>query len=59
VCSSVCEPALHAFGPPELAELRADSESAIYRHFESKTELFSAAVVEPFDALLTEYEAFF
>lgn len=41
----------------EIAAAAGTSETSIYRHFHSKAGLFSAAVAEPFAALLDEYRA--
>jgi AcrR family transcriptional regulator len=46
-------------GTKEIATAAGTSETTIYRQFGSKSELFSAAVAEPFDDFLTEYEQFF
>jgi AcrR family transcriptional regulator len=43
----------------EIAGGARTSETTIYRQFGSKAGLFTAAVVEPFYAFLTDYEAFF
>jgi AcrR family transcriptional regulator len=43
----------------EIARAAGTSETSIYRHFQSKAGLFTAAVAEPFAALLDEYRATF
>ena len=43
----------------EIADGAKTSETTIYRQFGSKAELFTAAVVQPFFAFLSDYEAFF
>lgn len=43
----------------EIAQAARTSETTIYRQFGSKAELFAAAVLGPFFAFLTEYEAWF
>lgn len=46
-------------GTKEIAGTAETSETTIYRQFGSKSELFSAAVAEPFHDFLAEYETFF
>ena len=46
-------------GTKEIAELARTSETVIYRHFASKADLFSAAVLAPFIDFIAEYKAFF
>ncbi|HEY1973060.1 MAG TPA: helix-turn-helix domain-containing protein [Pseudonocardia sp.] len=46
-------------GTKEIASAAGTSETTIYRQFGSKSELFSAAVAEPFHDFLAEYETFF
>lgn len=46
-------------GTKEIAGAAETSETTIYRQFGSKSELFSAAVAEPFRDFLAEYETFF
>jgi AcrR family transcriptional regulator len=41
----------------EIARAAGTSETSIYRHFGSKSGLFTAAVVEPFCAFLDQYRA--
>jgi AcrR family transcriptional regulator len=43
----------------EIASLAGTSESGLARHFSSKEELFSAAVLDPFRGLLATYEPSF
>jgi AcrR family transcriptional regulator len=43
----------------EIAKAANTSETTIYRHFSSKADLFSTAVLEPFSSWLTDYPEYF
>jgi len=43
----------------EIAAAAKTSEATIYRHFGSKADLFSAAVVSPFSSFLADYQQYF